>query len=70
MTPHKAITKKLIVALVSAVLGVIVAFGLPITADQQTGILALTGVLCSLIAASDIFGDRFIDEDPDADNPS
>jgi hypothetical protein len=40
-----------VVAFASAVLGVLVAFGLPLTGDQRTAILSVVGVAAPVVVA-------------------
>jgi hypothetical protein len=52
MTNEPLVTVAFITALVSAVINLIVQFGITVTADQQTAILGLTAVLGPLIVAA------------------
>lgn len=47
------LTRAQLVALVQAVLGVAIAFGAPITEQQSVAIIALTGVLGSVLIGAD-----------------
>lgn len=47
------VTRAQLVAIVQAVLGVLIAFGAPITEQQSVAIIALAGVLGSVLIASD-----------------
>lgn len=49
-----AITKAQIVAVAGAVVGVAVAFGVPLTPDQQKALLALVAVIAGLLLHSDV----------------
>lgn len=46
------VTRASITALVSAVIGVLVVFGVPLNEEQQVAILALVGVLAPLVVAA------------------
>lgn len=46
-----AVTRGVAVALVAAVIGVVVAFGVPVTDDQRDAVLILVGVAAPLIGA-------------------
>jgi hypothetical protein len=43
------INSAIIQALVTAVLGVVIAFGIPVAEDQKEAILTLTAVVCGII---------------------
>ena len=44
-------TKSVVVAAVTALIGVVVAFGLPLSTEQQAAILALTAVVAPIVLA-------------------
>ncbi len=50
MTTEPAVTIGTVTALVSAVLALLVTFGVDISDDQQNAILALVGVLAPIVA--------------------
>jgi hypothetical protein len=51
MTNEPAVTTGTITAIVTALIAVLVAFGLPLTSDQQDAILGLIAVAAPLVAA-------------------
>ena len=51
MDREPLITRASLVALITAVIAVAVAFGLPLTPDQQKALIALAGVLSPIAAA-------------------
>lgn len=52
MKHQPLITAGLVTSLATAVIGVLVAFGVPMTKDQQTAVLVLVGVVAPLIVAA------------------
>ena len=51
MKNEPLVTVATITALVGAVIGLLVAFGVPLTSDQQTAILGVTTVAAPLVVA-------------------
>lgn len=75
MTNKSIIKKSMILALVAATLGLFLAFGVSVTQAQQDAILSFTGVACSMIIATGVFGahlqdDTTTEEENDANDPS
>lgn len=52
MKHQPLITAGLVTSLATAVIGVLVAFGVPMTKDQQAAVLVLVGVVAPLIVAA------------------
>lgn len=59
MQTEPVFSTALVSALVTAVLGALVAFGVPVTQDQQNAILGLTGAVCAIIVGSGLFARNF-----------
>jgi hypothetical protein len=60
MQSEPVISVSLVTALVTALLGALVAFGVPLTGEQQTAILALTAAICAIIVGSGVFARSFV----------
>lgn len=52
MKHQPLITAGLVTSLATAIIGVLVAFGVPMTKDQQAAVLVLVGVVAPLIVAA------------------
>jgi uncharacterized membrane protein len=65
MNSEPVISVSLVTALVTAILGALVAFGVPLTGDQQQAILALTAAICAIIVGSGVFVRNFVSPSKD-----
>lgn len=60
MRSEPVISVAMVTALVTAILGVLVSFGVGVTPEQQAAILALVGAICAVIIGSGVFARNFV----------